>query len=99
LSIDVPVILSADFMILRLTTVHENAGSAGILPALAGHRALDDVAGRMPALPFPWQRGIVAVRFWVQQRATAGILRFAQNDERRIQDDSEWARNDMRRGF
>jgi hypothetical protein len=44
-------------MILRLTTVHENAGSAGILPAVAGHRALDDAAGRMPALPFPWQRG------------------------------------------
>jgi hypothetical protein len=44
--------LSADFMILRLTTVHENPRSAGILPAAAGHRALDDVAGRMPALPF-----------------------------------------------
>jgi hypothetical protein len=49
------VIPSADFMILRLTTVHENPRSAGILPAAAGHRALDDVAGRMPALPFSWQ--------------------------------------------
>jgi hypothetical protein len=49
------VIPSRDFMILRLTTAHENAGSAGILPAVAGHRALDDVAGRMPALPFSWQ--------------------------------------------
>jgi hypothetical protein len=48
-------------MILRLTTAHENAGSAGILPAVARHRALDDVAGRMPALPFPWQRRIPAV--------------------------------------
>jgi hypothetical protein len=37
-------------MILRLTTLHENAWSAGILPAVAGHRALDDLAGRMPAL-------------------------------------------------
>jgi hypothetical protein len=52
------VIPSEDFMILWLTTVHENAGSAGILPAVAGHRAVDDVAGRMPALPFSWQRGI-----------------------------------------
>jgi hypothetical protein len=42
-------------MIFRLTTLHENAGSAGILPAVAGHRALDDVASRMPALPFSWQ--------------------------------------------
>jgi hypothetical protein len=53
-----PVIPSQDFMILRLTTVHENAGSAGILPAVGGRRVLDDVAGRMPALPFPWRRGI-----------------------------------------
>jgi len=53
-----PVIPSADFVILRLTTAQENAGSAGILPAVAGHLAPDDVAGRMPALPFPWQRGI-----------------------------------------
>jgi hypothetical protein len=59
----IPVILSEDFMILRLTTVHENPGSAGILPAVAGHRALDDVAGRMPALPFSWQRTISAVSF------------------------------------
>jgi hypothetical protein len=42
-------------MILRLTTVHENPGSAGILPAVARHSALDDVACRMPALPFSWQ--------------------------------------------
>jgi len=42
-------------MIPRLATAHEKAGSAGILPAVARHRALDDVAGRMPALPFPWQ--------------------------------------------
>jgi hypothetical protein len=55
------VILSEDFMILRLTTVHENPGSAGILPAVAGHSALDEVAGRMPALPFSWQRRIPAV--------------------------------------
>jgi hypothetical protein len=44
-------------MILRPTTVHENPGSAGILPAVAGHRAQDDVAGRMPALPFSWKAG------------------------------------------
>jgi hypothetical protein len=50
------VIPGEDCMILRLATVHESAGSAGILPAVAGHRAVDDVAGRMPALPFPWQR-------------------------------------------
>ena len=56
------VIPSEDFMILRLTTVHENPGSAGIMPAVAGHRALDEVAGRMPALPFSWQRGIDAQR-------------------------------------
>jgi hypothetical protein len=49
---------SGVFIILQLTTVHENAGRAGILPAVARHRALDEVAGRMPALPFPWQRGI-----------------------------------------
>jgi hypothetical protein len=50
-------------MIFRLTTVHENAGSAGILPAVAGHRALDDVAGKMPALPFSSQRRVCAVDF------------------------------------
>jgi hypothetical protein len=45
------VTASGDFMTLRLTTAREK-GSAGILPAVAGHRALDDEAGRMPALPF-----------------------------------------------
>ena len=48
---------SKDSMIVRLTMVRENAGSAGILPAVAGYGALDDVAGRMPALPFSWQAG------------------------------------------
>jgi hypothetical protein len=42
-------------MMPRLNTVHENAGSAGILPAVAGHCAVVGVAGRMPALPFSWQ--------------------------------------------
>jgi len=44
------VILSEDFMILRLTTAHENV-SAGILPAASSSARCPATAGRMPALP------------------------------------------------
>jgi hypothetical protein len=48
------LLFSEDFIIPWLTAAPENAGSAGILPAAPGHRALDNVAGRMPALLFSW---------------------------------------------
>jgi hypothetical protein len=59
-------------MILRLTTVHENPRSAGILPAAAGHRALDDVGGRMPVLPFSWERRICISLRPEEKRAESG---------------------------
>jgi hypothetical protein len=50
-------------MILRLTTVHENTprvGARASCPPYPRRRALEGVAGRMPALRFSW-RGISAV--------------------------------------